>query len=1321
MKNKILLGVLLALIAISMLMLVSCSGGGSSENCEHEWNDICSEDPGCENGGFLEHECLNCGEIERLEFEPTGHRLVPLKGYLPTCTEPGLSDGTYCELCEGEIEPRNYISPTGHNYEIIPGYQATCYEDGLSDGERCTICAEVSVEQKVIYSNGHEWVNDWGYSATCLEDGLTDGTHCYRCNETGIAQEIIPATGHSFVNGGIDESTCTEHGYSYGTYCEYCWEVGEVGHELPLADHIPVVDKGYLPTCTSNGLTDGSHCEVCETVIEKQEVVEYTGHSVVSFGKEASTCEKMGSTEGKKCATCGYIFSESIKLEKAKHTFENGTCTVCKLTVSSGLSYEKNSLGTGYIVVGKGSFNGTSLVVPDMYEGLPVVAIGAGAFEGCTSITEAKLPKSITSVGDNAFNGCTSLEYITCEDFQQSYAWSSSWSGETEILIKSEQKDGLSAFEVYLLAMQTMQNKIDRFSMDTIKKIDVYMYEQLYQSTTNRQYYECVLNDFYSLQSDGESETKVWYIDGMCYLVQSNISAKMEASPEYFRDYTNQMMETLDVFEEKYFDNAVFFRRGDGTYNLTLVMSNENMADLVERVLGITDNSINMTSCVYSYDFDTNGYLLAMYADAEFSLTTGGYTATGVLDQDVILNEVGTLQSVTQPQGSFIDVTNKNCTHPTLYQITVSGFDATCTEDGITDGIYCANCYGTVRLSEKIEAQGHNYKNGKCTECGLLENQSTGLYYEISVDGKTVYLAGVGTFDGSSVVIPETVFGLPVVGVKSGAFDGTAVTSVTIPETVKIIEDGALGAVKTVNCPTTVVKLLPSSIESLTLTKGTAIEKNDFSSLTELKMLTLTSNINELEIADGAFENCTKLYIICNYSSLEIIEGDEESNGGIAKNTQRVFTNEDEKDRYALVGDFLFYLNGGEGYILSMYFGSGDTLVLPNSVNGESYTIPRYVFENNTEIVNIVIPRGVNSLENYAFNGCTSIKNVTAKSEYFKYIPTNAPLASVTILGDEIVEKALNNRKDLVNITISDSVTSIGLGAFMSCSKLTSIAIPAGVTSIGVDAFYGCSSLTNVYACSIENWCGIEFGNGVANPLNYADLYIDGEKVTDIVIPDTVEIINAYAFYDYKAMTSLKIGKNVTKIGDSAFWGCQGVTSLTIPESVKTIENNAFYGWRALTEINFNAQAMDDIPEGYNGSTLNHIFLNAGKDAEGIKITIGKNVTKIPNYLFCPSTYNDERLALPNITSVEFEDGSACKSIGSKSFYGCETIERITIPESVTFIGKYAFSRCISLYTVVFENKNGWSVDGTAIDLANADAGSWLTMKYADREWTCEE
>ena len=91
-------------------------------------------------------------------------------------------------------------------------------------------------------------------------------------------------------------------------------------------------------------------------------------------------------------------------------------------------------------------------------------------------------------------------------------------------------------------------------------------------------------------------------------------------------------------------------------------------------------------------------------------------------------------------------------------------------------------------------------------------------------------------------------------------------------------------------------------------------------------------------------------------------------------------------------------------------------------------------------------------------------------------------------------------------------VTSIGESAFYNCSDLTSVTIPNSVTSIGSHAFDYCLDLTSVLISDIKTWCNIDFFDSSSNPLYYAHhLYLDGEEITELIIPSSVTSIKKYA------------------------------------------------------------------------------------------------------------------------------------------------------------------------------------------------------------------
>ena len=128
--------------------------------------------------------------------------------------------------------------------------------------------------------------------------------------------------------------------------------------------------------------------------------------------------------------------------------------------------------------------------------------------------------------------------------------------------------------------------------------------------------------------------------------------------------------------------------------------------------------------------------------------------------------------------------------------------------------------------------------------------------------------------------------------------------------------------------------------------------------------------------------------------------------------------------------------------------------------------------------------------------------------------------------------------------------------------------------------------------------------------------------------------------------------------------------SITIPSTITTIGYYAFNECRALTEINYNATNVADL------TSSNYVFQNAGKDGTGITVNIGANVTKLPDYIFCP--YNNSSYSA-NITTVNIAEGSVCESIGSYAFGFCSSLTSITIPENVTSIGNRAFFDCTAL------------------------------------------
>ena len=272
-----------------------------------------------------------------------------------------------------------------------------------------------------------------------------------------------------------------------------------------------------------------------------------------------------------------------------------------------------------------------------------------------------------------------------------------------------------------------------------------------------------------------------------------------------------------------------------------------------------------------------------------------------------------------------------------------------------------------------------------------------------------------------------------------------------------------------------------------------------------------------------------------------------------------------------------------------------------------------------------------------------------------------------------------------IDLSHNKHITLIGDSAFSNCSNLQSIKLPNSIMEIGDQAFHDCTSMKGVYIIDIAAWCNIKFNGYYSNPLYYAhNLYLNGELVKGLVIPDSITAINDYAFNGCTCMTIATISNSVTKIGVSAFYKCTGLTGITITNSVTTIDMGALYGCTGLTSIT--------IP-----NSVTKIGYSALYGCTGLtSITIPDSVTSIGGAAFANCTGLANATIGNGITTIgssAFEDCTGLTSIiisdsvtaiGYEAFRNCTSLASVTIPNSITKIGEWAFSGCTGLTNITF-------------------------------------
>lgn len=326
---------------------------------------------------------------------------------------------------------------------------------------------------------------------------------------------------------------------------------------------------------------------------------------------------------------------------------------------------------------------------------------------------------------------------------------------------------------------------------------------------------------------------------------------------------------------------------------------------------------------------------------------------------------------------------------------------------------------------------------------------------------------------------------------------------------------------------------------------------------------------------------------------------------------------------------------------------------LPDSLN----SIGEYAFCNCRSLTSIEIPEGVTEIAAHAFTACYNLESVI--------IPEG-----VTSIGEDAFGSCYN----LIEIEIPESVTSIGDYAFYYCSNVTEINIPESVISIGYCAFESCYALSKITVHpSNAQYSSDENGVLFNKDKTVLIVYPAGNERTSYVVPDSVIVIEEYAFGRCQNLLNVILSDNVISIGFGAFIECSGLADIVIPENIFYIGDDAFYGCDSLERITVdptNAYYSNDKSGALFDKRKTELIVYPAGNIQSSYVT-PESVNYIADHAFVNCFY---------LTTIYISEGVT--EIGCASFDWCVNLTKINLPRTLKSIGNYAFSSCINLENI---------------------------------------
>lgn len=402
-----------------------------------------------------------------------------------------------------------------------------------------------------------------------------------------------------------------------------------------------------------------------------------------------------------------------------------------------------------------------------------------------------------------------------------------------------------------------------------------------------------------------------------------------------------------------------------------------------------------------------------------------------------------------------------------------------------------------------------------------------------------------------------------------------------------------------------------------------------------------------------------------------------------------------------------------EGSVIAGYSGNAADLSIPGTVTA----IGKEAFSSCDSLVTVTIPDSVRTIDFAAFENCKNLQRV--------FIPE-----SVRTIGSS----AFSGCENLREINIPSRVSQIGSAAFARCTSLGSVSVASGneyyACTDGV--LYSKDGKRLVQYLAGRTLSTYAMPSKVEEIEEYA--FWGANLLTSISISGRVKEIPEYAFDNCSGLTTVVIPPSVTALQAYSFGDCTNLQSIVIPTSVGYIDDKAFY-CSDNAEIQFTDAPVAPQTQGLEGSEnsagsegTGQVSENAVTDSEvssdedsstsqgystdytenvlpgelgSAKIVGGEALFLMPHDMPVKGFAIDEAEVEDSIsasggnttfssdefdmidgtlshyagTDAEVKAPAGIHAIGDRVFYKNDVLNGITLPETVTEIGDFAFAR----------------------------------------------